>query len=187
MKVLIPVLLSLALCVSSTFVKGPCPNVPLQPNFNITQYFGTWLELVRNIDMPFESGNCNQAQYSLNPDGTVRVDNSEMVNGVNETKIGYATCSKANPAICSVKFSALGPAGDYNVLKTDYLTYTVIYSCQQVALDHYIWAWVLARNPGFDYTQFLPTINSLGIPTDALYFTSQTGCPNAVDASLETI
>ena len=181
MKLLVAVLLSLTLCVNATFKWGPCPSPALQANFNITNYYGVWYELVRNIDMPFEKGDCTQAEYSPNPDGTVRVFNSEIYNGKNESAIGYAYCDADQPAKCNVKFSKFSPAGDYSVVYTDYENFSLVLSCSSIGIAHWEWAWVLARKiePVTSIESFVTTINSFGIPTDALYFTSHSNCPNA--------
>ena len=50
---------------------GWCPTVALQPSFTLSQYTGIWYEQYRDALIPYEYGDCCQAGYTLNPDGSV--------------------------------------------------------------------------------------------------------------------
>ena len=50
---------------------GWCPTPTLQSNFDITQYQGSWKEIARDIGILYEYGECVQAQYTLNQDGSL--------------------------------------------------------------------------------------------------------------------
>jgi apolipoprotein D and lipocalin family protein len=175
MKITVLALLFLTASVSATFSWGWCPSRTPQAKFNAQAYMGTWYELVRNKDMPYELGNCNKAQYTLLDTGYISVNNSEIVNDELSFILGSAYCEKG-VGQCYVRFSELAPWGDYEVLATDYESYSVVFSCFSVFFAHWKWAWVLSRDISLDATNFLPTIEGLGIPASALYFTSQTGC-----------
>jgi apolipoprotein D and lipocalin family protein len=177
MKLLILLIFVSVFVADATFSWGSCPDVTLQSNFNVTRYTGTWYELLRNKDMPYEKGTCSRALYGLNADGTLSVLNSEVRKGVWESVDGYAYCDKKNPAQCHVKFSWLAPAGDYKVVSTDYVNYSLVFSCFSIGIAHWKWTWLLARNTNFDFAQFVPTIESWGIPSSGLYYTPQTNCP----------
>ena len=57
---------------------GYCPNPELVADFDPDAYLGVWYELRRDKDIPFETGECVTAEYSLNDNGTVRVSNTQF-------------------------------------------------------------------------------------------------------------
>lgn len=128
-------------------VSGCAVTVPrnVQPvaNFDVQRYAGTWYELAR-IDHRFEKGLIDtSAQYSLNPDGTVKVVNR----GFNpEKKEWKEAVGKAqflgDPRTAALKVSFFGPFyGGYNVvrLSEDYRTALVVGD----SLDYF---WLLSRD-----------------------------------------
>ena len=50
---------------------------------------GVWYELRRDKDISFESGECVTAQYSLNDNGTVKVDNTQFFGFYDGTSGSY--------------------------------------------------------------------------------------------------
>ncbi|KAK3600405.1 hypothetical protein CHS0354_026637 [Potamilus streckersoni] len=73
--VLIVGLLLLAGCWSQVSSPGRCPNVPVKPWFQLNRYLGTWFE-DRRFFAAFQIDNtCVSANYALNFDGSVRVEN----------------------------------------------------------------------------------------------------------------
>jgi len=95
--------------------------------------------------MPWEHGDCQQAHYSLNDDGTLKVYNTEF--NAKEGKVtgqeGKATC---NGPACKVSFFEGAPAGDYRVLATDYTNFSVVYSCTEIlGLGKSEFIWLLTR------------------------------------------
>lgn len=161
------------------FAFGPCPTPTLQPNFAITQYLGKWYDVVHCKDFLWEiGGECDTAIYgkSSTP-GQISVLNSEYVNNEWKSNAGNATCQSSAPAHCAVKFYPTAPAGDYEVVQTDYTDTSLVFSCTGNGQGHDMWAWVLGRTPTVDYSKLIPVIQSLGIPTSELRYTVQTGCP----------
>lgn len=74
---------SVMVVTTSVVLAGCAVTVPAEvrpvKNFDVKRYAGTWYELAR-IDHRFERGLINtSAQYTPNPDGTVRVVNSKRV------------------------------------------------------------------------------------------------------------
>jgi len=56
---------------------------------------------------------------------------------------GNATC---NGAQCAVVF--FGHSGDYRVIETDYESYSLVYSCEQVSANlKFEASWILSRTP----------------------------------------
>ncbi len=73
---------------------GLCSNPQLQENFDATKYTGAWFNVGKDPTSVFENGNCEQARYSINTDGTLRVYNSQYNNDTKEIEVadGVAVC-----------------------------------------------------------------------------------------------
>lgn len=131
--------------VNAGFSLGQCPTPVLQENFNASAYMGLWHEQARDASMPWESNDCQQARYTLNADGTVAVLNSQY-----DPKADQVTTA---PAVATfegaqghVKFFPYAPAGDYEVLYTDYENVVVVYSCSSILLAKSEYIWILTRS-----------------------------------------
>jgi len=71
-------LIALVTLVGSATAKisfGFCPEPSLKSGFNIDSYLGTWHEHARDKGILFEYGDCTQARYAKNNDGTIQVHN----------------------------------------------------------------------------------------------------------------
>ena len=123
---------------------GACPNPTLKANFDATKYMGLWYEQMRDGGMPWEFNDCQQARYSLNADGTVAVRNSQYNPKTDQVEVTPATAT-FDGARGSVKFFEYAPAGDYEVLDTDYTNYAIVYSCSNFYLGKAEYIWVLTR------------------------------------------
>lgn len=154
---------------------GPCPEVSVVENFNLTQYLGQWYEIVRSGDMLTETGTCDQAHYSLLPNGHVNVTNSEIRDGKPKVAYGEAYCDRDGAANCHVRFSELSPWGGYQVLDTDYDSYAVILSCTSVGVYHWSWGWVLSRTPTLEDDHTGPLLKA-GLRSGDLIKTDQSNC-----------
>ncbi len=131
-------LLALTACSS---VRAPS-GVKAVEQFNVDRYAGHWYELAR-IDHRFEKGLIQtSAQYSLNPDGTVKVVNRGFNPAKNEWKEATGTARfLGDPRTAALKVSFFGPFyGGYNVvrLSDDYQTALVIGNTR----DYF---WLLSR------------------------------------------
>lgn len=75
------IIFSITLLASSTLaIKwGPCPTIPYQENFDITQYLGTWYEATRMKGTQFQTGDCSKAEYGKIDDTYISVKNSEIL------------------------------------------------------------------------------------------------------------
>jgi apolipoprotein D and lipocalin family protein len=130
---------------------GRCPEVKYElDSFDLNKYLGTWYELAREKSIPFQRGDCTQATYSLNDDGTVKVVNSEVVDGKINAVVGRADRTE-NPFRLKVSFSDtfLGKLfkGDYQVVNTDYENFTIVYSCTNLLVARSEFFWILSRHP----------------------------------------
>ena len=120
-------------------------TVPVQPDFDPSQYLGKWYEIYRTKNMIYESGTDNTAEYSLNNDGTIAVHNSEWLPNKNEWNVANGIAKIVANAQLEVKFSPLQPPADYRVLYTDYNGISVVYSKTSKFLPTF--GWMLARTP----------------------------------------
>lgn len=57
--------------------KKECPETNIQQNFDTKEFLGRWYEMYRPKKQPFQSGECNNANYSLRDDGLLRVINAQ--------------------------------------------------------------------------------------------------------------
>ena len=129
--------------VEAGWAWGWCPTVPLQSSFTISQYTGVWYEQYRDALIPYEYGDCVQAGYTLNSDGTVQVKNSleNPFTGSVDSVLGSAACTGAQ---CYVGFFIFR-TGDYRVVSTDYTNYAVVYGCTNYFFFRFENTWVLTR------------------------------------------
>ncbi len=160
------------------------PDVIAVPALDLQRYLGTWYEIAR-LPMRHEPANATDvsADYSLDEEGKVRVQNRCRVDGKVEESIGQATPVDSGNAKLEVTFLPQGlrwipfTKGDYWVLKLD--------PDYQVALvgtpdRHYLW--LLARQPQLDAASrllFLEEARRQGFDLSKLIDTPHTGVPTA--------
>ncbi len=145
------ILLIFVAAIRCDFSFGGCKNIVSEPEtFKLDRYLGKWYELGRSKTIPFEKGDCNYAIYSLNDDGTVKVYNTEVVNGEFKGVVGKAEKTE-NPFKLTVSFSdslfAKLNKGNYHILDTDYDSFAVIYSCTNLFVAKVEFYWILSRTP----------------------------------------
>ena len=123
-----------------------CTAVDVTPDFVLDDYLGTWYELYRSDDLPtwWYTGECTTAHYSLKSEDMVQVDNTcqdfkpdGTFEDRDEKTPGEATYQDVNNknAHLKVRFSVFQPWGSYNILATDYETYSVVYECDNFLFD----------------------------------------------------
>jgi apolipoprotein D and lipocalin family protein len=116
-SILLISIMIIGFCSCSTFPKGAVAV----DNFNKEKYLGKWYEIAR-LDFKFEKNlNNTTAEYSLNENGTIKVDN----NGYNTMKKKWVqSIGKAkfvnDDTQGMLKVSFFGPFyGGYNVIAID--------------------------------------------------------------------
>ncbi|KAJ4925097.1 hypothetical protein JOQ06_017835 [Pogonophryne albipinna] len=160
---------------------GKCPRPPVQQDFNVAKYMGTWYE-IEKLPSLFEKGTCNQATYSLLSDGTVKVLNAELLsNGKINSIEGVAKVKNSTqPAILDVSFFKGVPDSPYWVLSTDYQSYSLVYSCTDYYGSFHIdFAWILARTRLLNkevVSQLHDELVSAGVNINNLLVSDQAGC-----------
>lgn len=124
-------------CRSTSELKAVTP-------FQVTRYLGTWYEAAR-FPHRFEKGLTSvTAQYSRNPDGTIKVVNRGYNRGKGEWKQAEGIAKfKSDPSLGWLKVSFFGPFyADYKVI---YLNES--YTEAIVTGPTYKYLWILTREP----------------------------------------
>lgn len=141
--------------------------------FDLQRYLGKWYEVAR-FDVSFERGlEYVTAEYSLKPDGMVKVLNSGTnEKGVRKEAIGKAKIpDKNNPSHLKVSFFWFFYA-DYLILDLDQKDYS--YSLVGSKSDKYLW--ILSRTPSLPketLDKIIKKAQNLGYDTSKLHFTKQ--------------
>lgn len=159
------------LCLFSACVSIP-KNVKPVESFDANKYLGKWYEIAR-LDMRFERNLNNvTATYSMNKNGSIKVDNLgyDHVKGKWKQVIGKAKfLDKKN--VGSLKVSFFGPFySGYNVVAID-----SDYQYALVAGSSEKYLWILSRTitiPDDVKEDYLKIAQSMGYKTDNLVWVS---------------
>ncbi|XP_045172711.2 apolipoprotein D-like [Mercenaria mercenaria] len=173
-------------CLGQITQRGKCPFVPTKPDFDVSFYTGRWYEQEK-FPAAFEANQvCISADYYLIPTGGVRVINRgfNVVQNRDVTISGDAVQSPSQPGKLGVRFFPGQPRQPYNILDTDYTTYSVVFSCQESTRNGYPsnqqFLWVLTRQPWGISPQLrhklLAKVERFGINTSYLTRTQQQNC-----------
>ena len=157
-------LLIAGFCTCSTIPRGV---VAVKP-FNKEKYLGKWYEIAR-LDFRYERNlNNTTAEYSLNDNGSIKVDNRgfNYEKGKYEQAIGKAKFVSSED-IAMLKVSFFGPfyAG-YNVIALD-----EEYKYALVSGDRLRYLWILSREttiPDEVKRKYLKIAENLGFKTSEL-------------------
>ncbi|MDD4149985.1 MAG: lipocalin family protein [Bacteroidales bacterium] len=163
-NILITIIIMAGLFSCSTIPKGA---VAVKP-FNKEKYLGKWYEIAR-LDFKFERNlNNTTAEYSVNEDGTIKVDNKgyNTVTGEWSQAIGKAKFI-GNNDVAMLKVSFFGPfyAG-YNVIALD-----ADYKYALVSGKNLKYLWILSRTtsiPDEIKNKYLKIAKEIGFNTENL-------------------
>jgi apolipoprotein D and lipocalin family protein len=167
-------LLGLAGCKPPPVNRAASPPLTAVEQVDLQRYAGLWYEIAR-FENSFEEG-CTgvTAEYSLKPNGGVKVLNTcrkGALNGPVETAEGDARVVNA-PANSKLKVSFFGPfEGDYWIIGL-----APDYSWALVGEPEGRYLWILARTPRIDPTlreSLIVRLRALGYNTDALVWVQQ--------------
>lgn len=151
-----------------TACAGTKLNVAPVKEFQTQRYLGTWYEIAR-LDHRFERGLTHvTANYSIRPDGKIRVLNSgfDTRNGRRRTAEGKAKLA-GSPDIGELRVSFFGPFyAPYIIFGLDNNYQTAFVSGGS---DNYLW--LLSRSPRVSqatYDRFIAEAAQLGYDTSGL-------------------
>ena len=148
---------------------GKPDNITPVQNFDSARYLGKWYEIAR-MDHSFERGLTNvTAEYSMNPDGTIKVLNRGYNPEKKEWKDAEGTAKFVEgPNVGYLKVSFFGPFyGSYVVFELDQQNYS--YSLVSGPDKDYMW--LLSRTPTMDPAtkkRLLDKAQALGFDTSKL-------------------
>ncbi len=147
--------------------------IPAVRNFDVGRYMGRWYEIAR-LPHRFERDlDFVVAEYSLNPDGTVKVLNSGMRSGKRKSAEGRAKWKKnADPGTAELEVTFFAPfSGDYRVIRLE-----ADYSSAIVTSSSRDYLWILSRTPELPegrLEQYLSLCRDWGFPVDRLEYPRQ--------------
>ena len=156
---------------SASCVAIPKGAIAVKP-FDKSRYLGTWYEIAR-MDFKFEKNLSNvTATYSLNPDGSIKVDNKgyDYVNKKWKEIVGKAKLLN-DDGEARLKVSFFGPFyGGYNLIAID-----PDYRYALVAGNNLDYLWLLSREksiPANVRTAYLQQAQNLGYDVHQLVWTT---------------
>lgn len=167
-------------------------KVTTVPKVDLSRYLGTWYEISR-LPMRYEDAEASDitATYSLNPDGSIRVDNRCLdAEGTPTNSIGQAEAVDETNSKLTVTF--LPPIlrwlpftkGDYWILKLD-----PEYQVSLVGDPECRYLWLLARDPHLPDHQreeYLTHARAMGYDLTELIVPKQSG-RKVSDADLKRV
>lgn len=151
-------LLGATLLASGCAVHVPSNITPVQ-GFDVNKYAGQWYEIAR-IDHRFEKGLINtSAQYSLNPDGTVKVVNRGYNPEKKEWKESEGVAKFiGDKNVGALKVTFFGPFyGGYNVVDLD-----PAYQVSMVIGQNTDYFWLLSRQKTMPQAQVMQALQKAG-------------------------
>ncbi|CAK1550414.1 unnamed protein product [Leptosia nina] len=125
---------------------GKCDsNIQAIQNFNVSAYLGRW-RLLESYPAEQQKGTCNTAQYSIQDNDSVKVDNSQVVTEELEIVTGSATAASDGSGKITVTFPNSPTPADIWVLDTDYTSYSLVYACNDLPDNkRRVYSWKLSR------------------------------------------
>lgn len=153
-------------------------------SIDLQRYLGTWYEIARlPIRHEPEDATDVTAHYSLDADGSVRVQNRCIHKGKIEEAIGQATAVDSSNSRLEVTFLPEGlrwipfTKGDYWIIQID-----SGYTSALVGSPDRKYLWLLSRQPQLDATtrqHYIEYAAQQGFDVDKLIHTPHTGNPTA--------
>ena len=181
MKVVALLLIFVTLAVASK-----CPNPAVATPFNVGDYLGIWYEIATTptSTITFEHNcYCTRANYTLEDDGSVLVQNSCNRGGVDgQLNIANGTAIVPDPTVpakLSVTFGGEFYAPYWVIINDNYES-AVVWSCTNIGLSQVDYMWVLSRSPTMSTHEYQALTEQAaqmtGYDINRLKLTTQQGC-----------
>mmetsp|Transcript_18016 Transcript_18016/g.36099 ORF Transcript_18016/g.36099 Transcript_18016/m.36099 type:complete len:296 (-) Transcript_18016:43-930(-) len=187
--------LAILLAALAPLVTAKCPSVPTADDkFQLDAYLGRWYEVAKNAGFAriFErDGYCITADYSLNSDGSIKVDNGLSKGGPDgDRKDAIATAKQVSGAKLGVSFFL--PSFDFSY--QDYWVIDLEGSAEESYQVAMVWScqttlgidnqnmWILSRTPtlppGVTLDSLYAKASAMGVDVPALKMEENdfTGC-----------
>jgi len=130
---------------------GLCQTLKYETEIkDLKPYLGKWYEIIRSKTTPFEKGNCATAEYSINEKGNIKIENTENRQHLVTKAHGVGKLTNDNNRLKLFFDDSIWNyffPGDYRIVKTDFKTYSIVYSCSQYLFMKFELVWVLVRDP----------------------------------------
>ncbi|CAH1155827.1 unnamed protein product [Phaedon cochleariae] len=147
----------LCLNASSGSGIGPCPKLQGMDKLNLTKFAGHWYEIERSFYLMELISSCVTVDIEERIKGKLEIEvkTRSSWTGTFSISEGIAVPTRKDPSILLYKVSSRLPrvinrylpgAGFYQVLKTDYTEFAVIYSCTNYEVVHSDMIWIWGRN-----------------------------------------
>jgi len=185
---------------------GKCPDITVLKNFDSKKYLGTWFEF-SNYDNNFSNAvvgaKCDVAKYTDATEEGKPLKINVLNRAVRKGNGVFDYSAKANavlgepnnpekPGKLIVNFydppsKRVSTTTNYNILDTDYDTYTAVYLCRQIkANTKSEFLWILTREQfptDAVVEKATAVIRKNNIDVTRLKKTEQKGCPDANSAA----
>ncbi|XP_043558444.1 apolipoprotein D-like [Chiloscyllium plagiosum] len=192
MQRLILMLLVFSICITKGSFKS-CPKLPVQRNFTLSEFMGLWYE-IEALHPHSDKGSCITHTFAKTSTLWISVNTTEkrddekrilyigelFVARLNETanlKIRFQHGIHMEFfSLESDKFEFI----PYQILASDYKSYSLVYSCTQHSLSPTIYAWILSRHAQLDESiieQLKNILISHEININKMETVDQVNCP----------
>lgn len=128
-------------------------QLPIQ-KIDLNKFSGLWYEIAR-VPSSFEPENATNvtAEYTLMPQGSLQVVNTEMIGGKTISIKGVGVSQDFTNSHLKIYFPTVGVTGEYNILETDYSYALVAGGGDKI--------WILSRKNTMDYVTYGMLLNRL--------------------------
>lgn len=124
---------------------GQCDDtIPVVANFNEENYSGLW-HIISSYTADYQNGTCNDVEYSIN-DGKKEIKITQVTDDQRlEVESGTIIQVGNSGAKYVVNYNER-PEMEFWILDTDYDSYSLLYSCENIDRQHRrVWSWKLSR------------------------------------------
>ncbi|KAG7205485.1 hypothetical protein KM043_007472 [Ampulex compressa] len=142
---------ALALAAAQVPNLGYCREYVPMADFDMNKFLGVWYEAERYFQLSEVISRCVMSNYTLEPDGKLRVSNEvrNRYTGIKRILEGEIKqpSSKADAGKLLIKYTTIpfAPETKYSILETDYDSFAVLWSCTNIGPLHTQNAWLMTR------------------------------------------